>query len=253
MIDSHCHLADKKFTKDLADVIARAGEAGVERIVTIADTIEEAEKCQQIAKKYDQVFYTAGVHPHTACEWKMQNAKCKIMELAQDPKMVAVGEIGLDYHYMNSPKEDQIRAFREQIAIAQELDLPIVVHNRDSIEDLMPIVQELKPAKMVLHCCTEKWENVSELIDSGYLLSFTNIATYPKSEDIRDTISNCPLDQMMVETDASYLAPEGKRGKRCEPADVMEVAKLVARLKDVSLEEVDQVTTRNAVEFYRLP
>lgn len=253
MIDSHCHLADKKFTKDLSEVIARAGGAGISPIVTIADTLEEAEKCREIAQKFEQVFYTAGVHPHEARHWKLEIGKQNITKMAQDPKMVAVGEMGLDYHYMNSPREDQIRAFRDQIAIAQELEKPIVVHNRESFEDLLSIIEELKPASMVLHCCTEKWENAKQIIDRGYLLGFTCMATYPKLDFIRDTIKHCPLEQMMVETDAPYLAPQHKRGKRCEPADVLEIAKLVADIKGVSLEEVDTATTKNAVEFYRLP
>jgi TatD DNase family protein len=224
----------------------------VDRFVAIADTFEEGDECLQLAHKYDQIFCTMGVHPHVAREWKVESGKRIITEAAQSKKMVAVGEIGLDYHYMNSPKEDQIRAFRDQIEIAKELDLPIVVHNRDSIGDLLEIIEELKPKKMVLHCCTEEWSDVAQLIDRGYLLGFTGIATYPKSEAIRDTINHCPLQQMMVETDAPYLSPEGHRGKRCEPAYVVEVAALIAQIKGVSYQEVDRITTENAVKFYGL-
>ena len=257
MIDSHCHLADPKFTQDLPDLVSRALQAGVDRMIAIADSLPEALKCQNIAEKYDQIFYTAGVHPHVAKEWKADpssgsGGKRKIMEFAQDRKCKAVGEIGLDYHYMNSPKEDQIRAFREQVQIANELKFPIVVHNRESIDDLLAIIRELSPAKMVLHCCTEKWDDVAALIEKGYLLSFTGIATYPKSKEIRETIKRCPLAQMMVETDAPYLAPESKRGKRNEPAFVVEVAKLIAEIKGISYEEVDRVTTENAVQFFSL-
>lgn len=257
MIDSHCHLADRKFQKDLSEVIMRAQAEGVSRMVTIADDLDEAERCRDIAQKYDHIFYTVGVHPHAAREWKMDpstssGGKRKIMEFSMDPNMVAVGEIGLDYHYMNSPKEDQIRAFRDQISIAQELNMPIVVHNRESFEDLLTIIDELKPEKMVLHCCTEKWEDAAQILDRGYLLGFTGIATYPKAQDIREVIKNCPLTQMMVETDAPYLAPEGKRGKRNEPAFVKEVAQLIAGIKGISFEEVDEMTTKNTVEFYRL-
>ncbi|MDP6561785.1 MAG: TatD family hydrolase, partial [Candidatus Peribacteraceae bacterium] len=218
----------------------------------IADTLEEGKECLVMAEKYDQIFCTMGVHPHAADKWKVESGKRIITEAAQHPKMVAVGEVGLDYHYMNSPKKDQIRAFRDQIEIAKELDFPLVVHNRDSIDDLLEILRDLQPPKMVLHCCTEKWEDVSALIDRGYLLGFTGIATYAKSEAIRETIKNCPLEQMMVETDAPYLAPEGYRGKRCEPAYVVEVAKLIAQIKGISLEEVDRITTSNTEEFYGL-
>ena len=264
MIDSHCHLADAKFTQDLPEVVSRAQKAGVDRMIAIADSLTEASVCRTIAEKYDpmnhalasgfraaQIFYTAGVHPHNAIEWKMDSGKW-ITEHAGHSKCRAVGEIGLDYHYMNSPKEDQIRVFREQVEIANELNFPIVVHNRESIEDLKIVIAEHKPAKMVLHCCTEKWKDVEDLVERGYLLSFTGIATYPKSQEIRETIKRCPLTQMMVETDAPYLAPEGKRGQRNEPAFVVEVAKLIAEIKGISYEEVDRVTTENAVEFFQL-
>jgi len=254
MIDSHCHLADPQFSSDLEEVIARANAVGIDRMVTIADSLDEGDLCLAIAEKYDQVFCTIGVHPHNARGWVVggRGSGEHLKKLLNNPKAVAVGEIGLDYHYMNSPKEDQILAFRDQIEIAKELRLPIVVHNRESIEDMMPIIRELQPQKMVLHCCTEKWEDVSGLIERGYVLSFTGIATYPKSEEIRRTIEHCPLDQMMIETDAPYLAPHSKRGKRNEPSYVVEVAECIAEVKGISLKEVDAATTKNAVAFYGL-
>jgi TatD DNase family protein len=252
MIDSHCHLADAKFSPDLEEVITRANSAGVDRIVTIADSLDEGDMCLQIAEKYGQVFCTIGVHPHNAKDWKDGDIERLRAQLTSSKKVVALGEIGLDYHYMNSPKEDQVRVFREQIEIAKDLDLPIVVHNRNSIEDLMPIIREMRPAKLVLHCNTEKWEDCAELVEMGFLFSFTGIATYPKSDDIRRTIANCPLEQMMVETDAPYLSPRSKRGKRNEPANVIEVAECIAQVKNLSLEEVDSVTTKNAEAFYGL-
>jgi len=261
MIDSHCHLAAEQFSVDLDAVIQRAFSAGITYMVTIADTLEEGDACAEIAQKNDHIFYTMGVHPHAAREWKVparagtdgESGKWKIVEAAKNPKMVAVGEIGLDYHYMNSPKEDQICAFRDQIAIAQELHLPIVVHNRESIGDMLPIIRETKPQAMVVHCCTEKWEDVAELVDAGYLLSFTGIATYPSAQDIRNTILHCPLEQMMIETDAPYLSPKSKRGERNEPAYVGEIAQCIADTKEVSLESVIAQTTQNAKSFYCLP
>jgi TatD DNase family protein len=252
MIDSHCHLADPKFSSDLEEVISRAGHAGIGRMVTISDSLDEAKICVDIAEKFDQVFCTIGVHPHNAKDWDDQSASLVRTLVASSKKVVAIGEIGLDYHYMNSPKEDQLRVFREQIEIAKELGLPIVVHNRESIEDMMPIIRELRPKSLVLHCNTEKWEDCSELIVMGYLFSFTGIATYPKSDDIRNTIANCPLGQMMVETDAPYLSPNSKRGKRNEPANVVEVAECIAEVKGISIAEVDAATTKNAEAFYGL-
>jgi len=252
MIDSHCHLADSKFSEDLSDVLERAKSAGVDRFIAIADTLEEGEECLRLVDKHEHIFCTVGVHPHTASEWIEDSGKRIITEAAKHPKMVAVGEIGLDYHYMNSPKTNQIRAFRDQIQIAKELGLPVVTHNRDSLADYLEIIRDLEPPSLVLHCNTEKWEDCRELIDRGYLFGFTGIATYPKSDEIRNTIKHCPLEQMMIETDAPYLAPEGLRGKRCEPAFVIEVAKLIAEIKGISLEEVDLLTTENTVKFYGL-
>lgn len=252
MIDSHCHLADSAFNHDLPDVIARALGAGVDRMIVISDSLQEASRCRTVAEKYEQIFYTAGVHPHGAKEWGEGSRELLLELLRSSPKARAIGEIGLDYHYMHSSQDDQRGAFRQQLLIANELDLPCVIHNRESIGDLLSIVRELLPKKMVLHCCTERWEDVAELIDRGYLLSFTGIATYPKSGEIRETIKRCPLTQMMVETDAPYMAPVPHRGSRNEPAYVVEVAKLIAELKEVSYEEVDRVTTANAVEFFGL-
>ena len=252
MIDSHCHLADAKFASDLSDVIARAHANGVDRMVTIADTLEEAEQCIAIAEKYNQVFATVGVHPHEAKRWKRGDDERLRSLVRSSKKVTAVGEIGLDYHYDFSPRDTQREVFATQLRLAKELQMPVVVHCREAVEDLWKIVSEEKPASLVLHCCTEKWEDVERFIDVGYLLSCTGIATYPNAADIRNTIKLCPLSQMMVETDAPYLAPVPHRGKRNEPAFVLEVAKEIANIKGVSVEEVDATTTSNAERFYLL-
>lgn len=223
-------------------------------MVTIADSLDEGDSCLRIAEKYDQVFCTIGVHPHNARGWVEggRGSGEALRKLLNNPKVVAVGEIGLDYHYMNSPKEDQIKALREQIEIANDLNFPIVVHNRDSIEDMMPILRELQPEKLVLHCNTEKWEDCAELIEMGYTFGFTGIATYPKSEEIRNTIKQCPLERIMIETDAPYLSPQSQRGKRNEPSFVSEVLECIAEVKGMTVEEIDSITTKNTEAFYGL-
>lgn len=253
MIDSHCHLADTKFESDLGEVLTRAKEAGVEKMVSIADTLEEAARCIVIAEKYPQVFCTVGVHPHEAKRWGEGGWEAMWELVRSSARVKAIGEIGLDYHYDHSPRPVQQEVFREQLKLADELHLPVVVHCRNAIEDVWNIVGEMRPEKLVLHCCTEVFEDVQRFLERGYLLSFTGIATYPKSETIRETIRQCSLEQMMIETDAPYLAPQGMRGKRNEPAFVLGVAKIIAQLKGISLAEVDRVTTKNAVEFFRLP
>tara|TARA_Y100000310_G_C20639394_1_gene793022 strand:- start:663 stop:1448 length:786 start_codon:yes stop_codon:yes gene_type:complete len=259
MIDSHCHLGDKQFEKDLGAVLRRAREAGVEKCIAIADTFEEGERCLEIVQKYDDVYCTLGVHPHVAKTWSFDTAqddkgsldRLKKM-IASSDKVKAVGEIGLDYHYDNSPRDVQREVFHVQLELAKELALPAVVHCRDAVEDLKKIIGEVDPPQLVVHCCTEQWQDVSSLVERGYFLSFTGIATYTKSEEIRRTMRQCPLEQMMVETDAPYLAPIPHRGKRNEPAYVVEVARLLAGLKGKSLEEIDTATTANTEQFFGL-
>ncbi|PIP64908.1 hypothetical protein COU77_02580 [Candidatus Peregrinibacteria bacterium CG10_big_fil_rev_8_21_14_0_10_49_16] len=250
MIDSHCHLADQKFREDRDEVIARAKQAGVLQVITIADTLEEGKTCIEIAQQQENVSATVGVHPHRSNQWSKESKEL-LQELAQSSsKVVAIGEIGLDYHYMNFPKDMQQDVFRVQLHIAKKLNLPAIVHSREAIKDTWAIIREVQPQKLVLHCCTEKWEDVKRFVEAGYLLSFTGIATYPKSEDIRRTIKECPIEKLMIETDAPYLAPTPHRGKRNEPAYVVEVAKCIAGVKGISLEEIDELTTKNTINFF---
>ena len=251
MIDSHCHLADKKFDADLDDVISRARDVGVSPMITIADTLDEGEKCIQIADKYEDIFCTVGVHPHASKDWG-EGSRERLINLASSHSVKAIGEIGLDYHYDNSQRDVQREVFRAQLQIAQELDLPIVIHNREAIDDLKEVLKDFDSIRYVLHCCCDKWEDLEEIVDQGALLSFTGIATYPKSDDIRNTIANCPLDQLMIETDAPYLAPIPHRGKRNEPAFVVEVAKIVADVKGVSVENIEYTTSKNTKVFFQL-
>ena len=165
-------------------------------------------------------------------------------------KLIAIGEIGLDYHYDFSPRDVQRKVFEEQLRLAKELSLPVVLHTREAIEDTWQIIERVKLEKLVVHCCTERFQDIERFLKAGYFLSFTGIATFPKSEGIRETILKCPLEQLMIETDAPFLAPLPHRGKRNEPAYVIEVAKCIAILKDISLEEVDHKTTENAKGFF---
>ena len=252
MIDTHCHLADKKLLGDIASILNRAKEAGVDKCIAISDDLEESAKCVEIAEKYEQVFCTIGVHPHNAKEWD-DETEVRLKEIAGScTKVVAIGEIGLDYYYDHSPRDVQKTVFLAQLRLAKELKLPAVVHCREAIDDLKKIINEVNSSNLVIHCCTEKWEDVQDLVKQGYLLSFTGISTYPKSEEIQNTIKQCPVSQIMIETDAPYLAPVPHRGKINEPAYVAEVAKCIAKLKGIPLKEVDKVTTANAVEFFGL-
>jgi TatD DNase family protein len=250
MIDSHCHLADTAFDADVDAVLLRAKEAGVEACICIADSLPEAEKCIGIAEAHPSVFCTAGVHPHVAKEWKTGDEERLKTLSKSSSKIRAIGEIGLDYHYDFSPREVQRDIFRRQLELACELGLPAVVHCREAVTDVRAIIEESGIKTFVIHCCTEKWEDVSWVIDRGGSLSFTGIATYKNAEHIREVIRQCPLERLMIETDAPYLAPVPYRGKRNEPAFVVEVAKLVGEVKGLELEEIAAATTENAREFF---
>ncbi len=252
MIDSHCHLADKGFTDDLSAVIQRAKKVGVGTMICIADSMEEGKRCREIAEQHNEIFWTMGVHPHVASGFDFARDPDLIRAALTHKKCKAVGEIGLDYHYMNSPKDTQQRVFETQLSIAKEADVPAVVHCREAVEDIWTIVKHVQPKHLVIHCCTEAWSDVERFVAAGYFLSFTGIATYPKSTVIRETIKHCPLDRIMIETDSPYLAPVPHRGKRNEPAFVTEVAKCIAEVKGLPLNEIDSITTRNTLEFFGL-
>jgi len=252
VIDAHCHLADKQFSTGLDDVLLRAKQQGVEKMLCIADSVFESKECLALAQKYEQIYCTVGVHPHHAKEWKAADPDALRSLVRSSGKVRAIGEIGLDYHYDFSPRDTQREVFRVQLDLAAELSLPAVVHCREAIHDVRALLKGRNLARVVLHCCTERWEDVQELVMQGCMLSFTGIATYPHAEEIRRVIRECPLAQMMVETDAPYLAPVPHRGKRNEPAFVVEVAKLVAKLKGTTLAEVDRITTANAIAFFGL-
>ncbi|MDO8648928.1 MAG: TatD family hydrolase [Candidatus Peregrinibacteria bacterium] len=250
MIDSHCHLADTAFDDDLPAVLARAREVGVERIVTIADNLPEAEKCIGLAREFPQLFATVGVHPHNAKEWKRGDADRLRTMVASSQKVRAIGEIGLDYHYDLSPRDVQRDVFREQLSLAKEMPLPAVIHCREAIADVKAIIGDVGAEKFVLHCCTEAWNDVSALVERGAFLSFTGMVTYPKADVIRSTVEQCPIEKLMIETDAPYLAPVPYRGKRNEPAFVAEVLRKVAEIKRMDIVEVDRITTENALRFF---
>lgn len=252
VIDTHCHLADAKFAADLPEVLARARSAGVSPMLCIGDSLPESVKCIEIANRYPDVFAVCGVHPHHAKDWTANSVR-ELEKMSGDPRVKAIGEIGLDYHYDFSPREAQRSAFREQLSFARERGMPVVIHCREAIRDVQRLLQDFPLEQAVLHCCTEKWEDVEALVAGGIHLSFTGIATYPHAEEIRETIRACPLEQMMVETDAPYLAPVPHRGKRNEPAFVIDVARVIAETKELSVQEIDRSTTANAVAFYGLP
>ena len=251
LVDSHCHLDFPDFSGDLDAIVARAAQAGIGRIVTISTRVRRLSELIAIAERFPNVYCSVGTHPHHADE-EDGIAPEELIELTGHPKVVALGEAGLDYFYDNGSPQAQARGFRAHIAAARATGLPLVVHTRDADEDCGRILQEETakgPFRAVLHCYTGGRELAMTAIELGLSISFTGILTFKKSEALRALAAELPADRIMVETDAPYLAPGKFRGKRNEPAYVVEVAKVLAEARGVSLEEISRQTPEN---FFRL-
>jgi TatD DNase family protein len=245
LIDSHCHLDFPDFIEDLDGIVARAAAAGVGRMVTISTRVRRLAELVAIAERFDNVYCSVGTHPHHADEEDGISAD-ELIALTQHPKVVALGEAGLDNFYDNGSPEAQERGFRAHIAAARATGLPLVIHTRDADARCGEILEEevaKGPFRAVLHCYTGGRELAMKAIDLGLHISFTGILTFKKSEALRALAAELPADRIMVETDAPYLAPGKFRGKRNEPAYVAETAKVLAETRGVSLEEIARQTT----------
>jgi TatD DNase family protein len=251
LVDHHCHLDFPDFGPDLDGVVGRARSAGVGMIVSISTRIRRFDGLLEIAERYPQVFCSVGTHPHYA-HTELDVPVEGIVRLAQHPKVVAIGEAGLDYFYDKSPREAQATGFRSHIAAAQATGLPLVIHARDADADVAATLEEemaRKPFAAVLHCFTGGPELARRALAIGLYVSFSGILTFKKSDALREIARTVPLDRLLVETDAPYLAPGKFRGKRNEPAYVAETARELARVKGVSEGEIARATTEN---FFRL-
>ncbi len=251
LVDSHCHLDFPDFASELDAVVARAEAAGVGHMVTISTRVRRHADILAIAERFPNVTCSVGTHPHHAHEELDITAEDLIVR-AKHPKVVAIGEAGLDYHYDNSPRDAQEQGFRTHIAAARATQLPLVIHAREADEDTARILEEEMgkgPFPAVLHCYTGGPDLARRAIALGHSISFTGIVTFKNSGALRDIAKSLPADRFLVETDAPYLAPLPYRGKRNEPAYVTEVAKVLAEVRGVSLDEIARQTTDN---FFRL-
>lgn len=251
LVDSHCHLDFPDFADDLAGIVARAEASGVGRMVTISTRVKKLPDLVAIAERFPNVYCSVGTHPHHADEEDGITTE-ELVKLAQHPKVVAFGEAGLDYFYEMGSRPAQERGFRAHIAAARETGLPLVIHTREADEDCGKILEDEmgKGAfRAVLHCYTGGRDLAMKAIDLGLMISFTGILTFKKSQTLRDLAAELPADRVMVETDSPYLAPGKYRGKRNEPAYVVETAKVLAEVRGVSLDEIARQTTEN---FFRL-
>jgi len=258
LIDTHAHLDYTDYDPDRAEVISRATDAGVTEIISIGTKIESSTRAVELAENFPNIWATVGIHP---CD--VDNAPDDTIDhlrkLAQSRRVVAVGEIGLDYHHLpENPaeiepnKKRQAMLFRQQLELCTELGLNAVIHQRDSWDDTLAILKEFTgKVRGVFHCFGGTLEQAQEVIALGHLVSFTGIVTFKNARQVQATAQNVPFDQFMVETDCPYLAPAPDRGKRCEPAHTRRVAEQIAQLRMVRLEEIAARTTQTACEFFK--
>jgi TatD DNase family protein len=253
VVDSHAHLDSKEFDSDCDVVVKRAFERGIEYIVTIGDLSDELsmEKTLNLSEKYEKIFFAVGLHPHQANKFNKEIEE-KIVRFAEYKKMIAVGEIGLDFYYNFSSSEEQIKAFEHQIEIAKNLNLPIIIHSRNAGEKIYEIIKKKKFSQGgVLHCYTENEEIAKKMIELNFLISVSGIVTFPKAENLRKVIRNLPMEKLLVETDCPYLAPVPYRGKRNEPVFVIEIAKKLAEIKNIPVKELSKITTNNFRRLFK--
>lgn len=251
LVDSHCHLDFPDFAEERADIVARALAAGVERMVTISTRVKQFPTILEIAETYDPVYGSVGTHPHNAGEEGDVTAD-QLVKLAEHPKVVAIGEAGLDYFYDKAPRDAQARSFRAHIDAARRTGLPLVIHSRDADDDMAAILEEESGKgafPFILHCFSSGRALAEAGVKLGGYVSFSGILTFKKSEELREIAAALPLDRLLVETDSPYLAPVPFRGKRNEPAYVAYTAKVLAETLGMTGDEIARITTDN---FFRL-
>ena len=251
LIDSHAHLEMKEFDRDREEVIKRAMQAGVDFIVSVGTNLALSKKAVALAEKHENIYATVGVHPHDVAKTDKSTYEV-LKELAHKPKVVAYGEIGLDFFRNISPQEKQIELFGRQLELAKELQLPVIIHDRDAHEQTLRMVSNSSVCRGVFHCFSGDYDMAKQCIDLGFYISVPGVVTYDKAKTIQDVARRVPLSSLLLETDAPYLAPIPQRGKRNEPSFIIHTAKKVAELKGLSLEEVAQITTQNAKSLFHI-
>jgi TatD DNase family protein len=253
LVDTHCHLDFDRFDEDRELVIDRALTAGVRRIVVPAIDLDNIHKVLSLAEKYNPVFAAIGIHPNSSAGWReewLDHLRLKV----DHPKVVAIGEIGLDYYREWSPPSTQKIAFSAQLSLAGELELPVIVHNRQADADVIQILERAKRKwshlKGVLHSFSSSWETAAEALEMGFYIGFTGPITYKKANELRDVAARIWLDRLLVETDAPFLAPQQFRGKRNEPAYVIHVVEKLAEVRSMATDEIARQTTANAERLF---
>lgn len=248
LIDTHCHLDPEYFPEGADEMLSRARSAGVTGFVCIGvGSLAQTESALAIAERRADVWATVGVHPHDAASFD-PSLEAELLRCAAAPRVVAIGEIGLDFHYDHSPRAQQAAVFRRFIALGRELKKPLVIHTRNAPSETLAILAEERASEVggIIHCFSENKAFAAQALDLGFDLSFSGIVTFKRATDIQEVAAWAPADRILVETDSPYLAPVPLRGKRCEPAYVRHTAEFVANLRGIALEELAQLTSQNA-------
>jgi len=256
LVDSHAHIDFPQFADDREAMLERARVAGVSALLAIGTGPgpEKLDAALPYADQYDWIYASIGIHPHEAKQVTPQHLE-ELAKLAKHPKVIAWGEIGLDYFYDYSPRDIQHRVFCDQMALARDAKLPIIIHCRDAWPDCLALIEEVwRPTGIggILHCFTGTIEEARRGLDAGFMISFAGNLTFPKAQQIRDAGLEVPLDRVLIETDSPYLAPVPHRGKRNEPAFVKETARKLGELRGLSMDEVGEQTSRNFYNFFKL-
>ena len=251
LFDTHVHLNADQFEDDVEEVIANAKEAGVNRMVVVGFDEKTINKALELVEKYEFIYAAVGWHPVDAVDFEERHIEW-IKELSAHPKVVAIGETGLDYHWDKSPKETQKAAFRKQIQLAKEVKMPIIIHNREADNDVVEILKEENASEVggIMHCFAGSLEIAEACLDMNFYISFGGPVTFKNAKQTKEVAKAIPLDKLLIETDAPFLAPHPFRGKRNEPAYVKLVAEEISRLKEITYEEVAEQTTQNANKLF---
>lgn len=252
LFDTHAHLDDEAYDVDRREVLTQIRNSDVKKIVNAASSLKSAHAAVRLAEENDFIYAAVGIHPHDVSQMEDKDL-LEIKKLASHKKVVAIGEIGLDYYYDFSPKEVQKFWFAEQIKLAEELHLPYIVHSRDATKDTFDIIQEnTKKSNFVMHCYSQSKEMVKRYTDLGGYISFAGTLTFKNAHNLKDALTAVPLDRLLIETDSPYLSPVPMRGKRNSPLYVKHVAEEISRLLNVSYEDVCNLTYKNALRFFNL-
>ena len=251
LFDTHAHLNDPAFDEDRESLILGLPEKGVEFVLNAGCCLESSKDCIALAEKYPFIYASVGSHPDSADEVNEEVIE-QYRQMAQHPKVKAIGEIGADYYYETIPREIQLKAFRMQMELAKELDMPVIVHERNAHDDGMKVVKEFKGVTGVFHCYSGSAEMARQLVDMGWYIGFTGVLTFKNARKAVETAERIPLDRIVLETDCPFMAPEPFRGRRNDPGYLFRMAERLAEIRGISVEEVHAVTTENAKKLYRI-